>query len=257
MLALDQERLEEIIARTLSDRDDRETLQRARIYLSKILQHSFLLPLPETIQPFTRRLLMASGISHAAESRTASPKDALQGGPPLRILLEESFGLEKGQFPEMIVEELDRSLPHNPRKTKAFLSSWILYLQLLVERSDEPLDWRLTVVLNYLAQFEEPIFRVIERSPERYNTELLRFCETGDWTLPVFEGIEWRGTPPSEQLSEETGELERRMSSPKTNQQRPWRTRWLHVDELILEMGEQPVPKLRSHLLGSALLRKV
>jgi hypothetical protein len=41
---------------------------------------------------------------------------------------------------------------------KAFISTWKLYLGLLAHQQPvgTPLNWRLTVMLNYLGQFEAP-----------------------------------------------------------------------------------------------------
>ena len=78
-------------------------------------------------------------------------------------------------LPALIVA-LDANLPHNPRKMKSFITSWRLYLDALpVDKAG--LDWRLSLVLHYLAQFEEPLFRKVEESPNFYNDVLVKFCQ--------------------------------------------------------------------------------
>jgi hypothetical protein len=65
----------------------------------------------------------------------------------------------------MLVKTLDACLPRNPRKVKGLVAAWKLYAVLLAEQKpQEAFDWRVTLVLNYLAQFEEPLYRKVEGS---------------------------------------------------------------------------------------------
>jgi hypothetical protein len=164
VLGLDQQHLESSIAKALSG--EKETWRYrpiARDYLSKIFQNLFLLPVPRQTNKYVRYLL--------------DEKE-----PHFRQRLKElfHFDVDDERQWQRLTDTLDRNLPHNPRKLKAFVTSWKLYLDALATRwHGEKLDWRLTVVLHYLAQFEEPLFRKIEESPGWYNRHLVRFCQTG------------------------------------------------------------------------------
>jgi hypothetical protein len=51
------------------------------------------------------------------------------------------------------------------------------------------LDWRLSMILTYLGQFEEPLFRKIEEAPGFYSDHVVRFCRDGVSTHPLFDGL--------------------------------------------------------------------
>jgi len=92
-----------------------------------------------------------------------------------------------------LVNALDQNLPHNPRKLKAFIASWKTYLDVLAApaEGEGKLDWRLTLILQYLAQFEEPLYRRVEQFPNFYNQYLLPFCQRQvTKPHPLFDGLE-------------------------------------------------------------------
>ena len=72
------------------------------------------------------------------------------------------------------------------------MSSWKLHLDMLETptQTGGNLYWRLSLILHYLAQFEEPIFRKVEEAPAFYNDEVIRFCEDGVSRSRLFEGLE-------------------------------------------------------------------
>ncbi|MEP7341924.1 MAG: P-loop NTPase fold protein [Acidobacteriota bacterium] len=165
VLGLDQQHLEETIARALSG--EKETWQFryvARDYLNKMFQGLFLLPVPRRTTHFVEALLDKEDILFWQR-------------------LEQLFNFTEQDWPKL-VQALDENLPHNPRKIKSFISSWKLYLDTLPEKTAK-LDWRLTLVLHYLAQFEEPLFRKVEEAPEFYEDHIVRFCRLG-------ESLDWR-----------------------------------------------------------------
>lgn len=173
VLGLDQQHLESSIAMALSG--EKETWRYrplARDYLSKIFQNLYLLPVPRHTSRYVEALL--------------NPQD-----PDLKDQLTQLFGLADNAWQEL-VNAFDENLPHNPRKIKSFISSWRLYLDSLPEpaNKDSKLDWRLTVILHYLAQFEEPLFRKVEEAPAFYNDHIQRFCRTGVSPHPLFDGLE-------------------------------------------------------------------
>lgn len=179
VLGIDQQHLESSIARALSG--EKETWRYrplARDYLSKMFQTTFLLPVPRYTKNYVDQLL---------DRDDGSFRDRL------RLL----FGLNFADFitddwPQL-VQALDLNLPHNPRKLKSFVASWKTYLDVLPPPSaGEPkLDWRLTLILQYLAQFEEPIYRRIEQFPDFYTQQLLGFCKRKlEKPHPLFDGLE-------------------------------------------------------------------
>lgn len=165
VLGLDQQHLEESIARTLSG--EKETWQFryvARDYLNKMFQGLFVLPVPRRTSRYVETLL--------------NKQDEF-----FWKRLEQLFEFNDDDWPELVAA-LDENLPHNPRKIKSFISSWKLFLDTLPEKA-EKLDWRLTLVLHYLAQFEEQLFRKVEEAPEFYEDHIVRFCKFG-------ENVDWR-----------------------------------------------------------------
>ena len=160
VLGIDQEHLEGTIARVLSKSDDSHSCRPlARNYLNKMFQNLLLLPVPKNTQDF---VTASVNFNHEAD---------------LVQLLETKFGLPLAKWPDLITA-LDQNLPHNPRKIKSFVSAWKLYLKMLAKQNpfENSFDWRVTIILNYLGQFEEPIFRKIEQEPAFYVEHLERFC---------------------------------------------------------------------------------
>jgi hypothetical protein len=191
ILGLDQNHLERSIAKALSG--EAETWRHrplARDYLSKIFQNLYHLPVPR----HTSRYVDDSLDADDAEFKTQ---------------LTQLFGLTKADW-KLLVEALDDNLPHNPRKIKSFVASWKLYIDSLTppEGRGEKLDWRLTVILHYLAQFEEPLFRKVEEAPAFYSDHIIRFCRDGFSPHPLFEGLELPySTPRSGSEADEKGGL--------------------------------------------------
>ena len=171
VLGLDQQHLENSIAKALSG--EKETWRYrplARDYLSKIFQNLFHLPVPRHTSRYVEQLL--------------NPDDE-----DFKKRLDELFGLTDADWPGL-VRALDENLPHNPRKIKSFISSWKLYLDSLPEPQEDKLDWRLTLILRYMAQFEEPLFRKVEEAPAFYSDHILKFCREGFHPNPLFYGLE-------------------------------------------------------------------
>lgn len=174
VLGLDQQHLESSIAKALSG--EKETWRYrplARDYLSKMFQGLFLLPVPRSAGKYVKNVL--------------SPEDG-----DFKQKLESLFDFkgEDNDWKEL-ARTLDENLPHNPRKIKSFIASWKLYLDLLPDQpAGEKLDWRLTLILHYLAQFEEPLFRKVEEAPAFYNDHIVRFCIGGQSNNWMFDGLE-------------------------------------------------------------------
>lgn len=178
VLGLDQQHLETSIARALSG--EKETWRYrpiARDYLSKIFQNLFLLPVPRTTHKYVEGLVCPQDAELRQEFETQ---------------LAAHFGFKTEDWPEL-VRVLDANLPHNPRRMKAFITSWRLHLDALpgLPAEAEKLDWRLSLVLHYLAQFEEPLFRKVEEAPLFYNDHIVGFCQTGVRSHYLFDdGLE-------------------------------------------------------------------
>ncbi len=171
VIGLDQQHLESSIAKALSgEKDTWRYRPLARDYLSKIFQIYFPLPVPRHTEEYVEQLLDAS------DQR-------------FKIRLARLFGF-KGEDWSDLVAAIDENLPHNPRKIKSFISSWKLYLDSLPIPAGEKLDWRLTVILHYLAQFEEPLFRKVEQSPDFYPDHILPFCLRGLNRHYLFDDLE-------------------------------------------------------------------
>ncbi len=175
ILGLDQQHLERTIGKALSGEKETGTPRLlARDYLSKMLQGTFHLPVPRQAKPYLEYLL--------------KPDDA-----DFKQRAAELFGITDAEFlsfRKKLVTALDQNLPHNPRRIKAFVNSWRLYLDALPDPPGKDLDWRLTLILQYLAQFEEPLFRKIEQAPAFYSNEFVAFCRSGYSAHPLFEGLD-------------------------------------------------------------------
>ena len=165
VLGLDQQHLENSIARALSgEKDVRGYRPIARDYLSKIFQNLFPLPVPRSTTKYVEQIV--------------KPEDDDEA-KAMNKQLADLFGFKAADWP-VLVAALDANLPHNPRKMKAFITSWRLHLDALpTPPANDKLDWRLSLVLHYLAQFEEPLFRKVEEAPSFYNQHIVNFCETG------------------------------------------------------------------------------
>lgn len=179
VLGIDQQHLESSIARALSG--EKETWRYrplARDYLSKMFQSMFLMPVPRTVRDYIDLLL-----------------DRDEGA--FHETLRNLFNIKVIDFTTddwlELVEALDLNLPHNPRKLKSFIASWKTHLDMLPvsPQNKEKLDWRLTLILQYLAQFEEPLYRRVEQFPNFYNQYLLPFCQRQvTRPHPLFDGLE-------------------------------------------------------------------
>jgi len=179
VLGIDQQHLEISIARALSG--EKETWPHrslARDYLSKMFQTTFLLPVPRNANKYIDELL---------DHDDGSFHDRLR----------ELFGFRVKDFTNddwpTLVRALNRNLPHNPRKLKSFIASWKIYLDMLPAPVDKEgkLNWRLTLILQYMAQFEEPLYRRVEQFPNFYNQHLLPFCQQKlNKPHPLFDRLE-------------------------------------------------------------------
>jgi len=179
VLGIDQQHLESSIARALSG--EKETWRYrplARDYLSKMFQTTFLVPMPRNANKYIDLLLdRDDGLFHGR----------------LRELFDFSLEDFTNEDWPRLVRALDVNLPHNPRKLKSFIASWKTYLDVLPAPADGggKLDWRLTLILHYLAQFEEPLYRRVEQFPNFYNQHLLPFCQRQlIRPHPLFDGLE-------------------------------------------------------------------
>lgn len=203
VLGIDQQHLESSIARALSG--EKETWRYrplARDYLSKMFQTTFQLPVPRRASNYIDLLLdRDDGIFHNR----------------LRELFDFALNINdfaSGDWPRL-KRVLDVNLPHNPRKLKSFIVSWKTYLDVLPTPAtrEAKLDWRLTLILQYLAQFEEPLYRRIEQFPNFYNQHLLPFCQRQvTKPHPLFDGLEIPAEEPETQgvsplAEEESGAL--------------------------------------------------
>lgn len=184
VLGLDQQHLERSIARALTgEKETWDFRPLARDYLSKMFQSNLLLPVPRQTHKYIEQLV------------------AYQEDDNFRARLKELFGFADGDL-QKLIQALDDILPHNPRKIKSFISSWKLHLDALPPLpAPDKLDWRLTLILLYLAQFEEPLFRRIEQSPAFYNDELIPYCQNRETFRPhpLFKGLElpYQAKPPA------------------------------------------------------------
>lgn len=178
LLGLDQQHLENSIARVLSG--EKETWHYrplARDYLGKMLQTTFPLPVPPSASGYIGMLL-----------------DRDDGG--FHDHLRGLFGLNISDFTNddwpKLVATLDVNVPHNPRKVKSFVASWKTYIAMLSQPGNPSrLDWRLTLILHYLAHFEEPLYRRIELFPNFYNQHLVPYCQQlSKSPHSLFDGLE-------------------------------------------------------------------
>ncbi len=195
VLGLDQQQLERVIAKALSgEKEVWRHRPTGRDYLSKMFQAMFLLPVPREARAYVNKLLGIDFQKPANKELTAPDQIQLKEKQDFENLLKQLFDFQPKDLPNLIAA-IDGNLPHNPRKIKSFISSWRLYIESLFDRKVGKLDWRLTLILHYLAQFEEPIFRRIEQAPAFYVHELLLFCQPSlrplGWKAhPLFDGLE-------------------------------------------------------------------
>ncbi|MGH9800143.1 MAG: KAP family P-loop NTPase fold protein, partial [Blastocatellia bacterium] len=195
VLGLDQQQLEQVIAKALSgEKEVWRHRPTGRDYLSKMFQSMFLLPVPRETSDYVNKLLGIDFQPPPDKPLTLPDRKLLAEKQEFEALLTELFDFQPKELPKLIAA-IDGNLPHNPRKIKFFISSWRLYIETLHDRKVGKLDWRLTLILHYLAQFEEPIFRRIEQAPAFYAHELLLFCQPNlrplSWKAhPLFDGLE-------------------------------------------------------------------
>jgi hypothetical protein len=259
VLGIDQQHLESSIARALSG--EKETWRYrplARDYLSKMFQTTFLLPVPRQASAYIDLLLdREDGAFHDR----------------LRELFDITLNVKDfsaGDWPRLI-RAVDLSLPHNPRKLKSFIASWKTYLAVLPAPADGEgnLDWRLTLILQYLAQFEEPIYRRIEQFPNFYNQHLLPFCEQQVIKPhPLFDGLEIPVEEPGAQAvapvsAEESGALSTTLTASVVSQEKKDdaptlpEPRFFWISRLISELAKEQKtiePKvIRRHLPQSSV----
>jgi hypothetical protein len=174
VLGLDRHHLEGNCAKSLAKEDGQIQRIIAREYLGKMFQGFFLLPTPTDTKKYVDHLL------------------GLQTDENFRRLLE-GFGVESPlKNSDELVGTLNLILPRNPRKIKAFVSSWKTYLEVVNQQrvASNDLNWRVTLLLHYLGQFEEPLFRRLEESPGFYNDVVVAFCRYGTSDHPSLSGIE-------------------------------------------------------------------
>jgi len=246
VLGIDQQHLESSIARALSG--ERETWRYrplARDYLSKMFQTTFLLPVPRHTVAYVDLLLdRDDGAFHQTLRQLFG----------LRVDKRDFGG---GDWP-MIVQALDINLPHNPRKLKSFVASWKTYLDVIPvpAQGENKLDWRLTLILQYLAQFEEPLYRRVEQFPTFYNQHLLPFCQREvTKPHPLFDGLEIPVDGPQLGGADETGALGNPIPevSPEEDHDQPLpepRFFWISrlINELAREQKTIDAEVLRKHL---------
>ncbi len=239
VLGLDQQHLEESIARTLSG--EKETWQFryvARDYLNKMFQGLFVLPVPRQTTRYVETLL--------------NKEDKF-----FWKRLEQLFEFNKADWPELVTA-LDENLPHNPRKIKSFISSWKLFLDTLPEKA-EKLDWRLTLVLHYLAQFEEQLFRKVEEAPEFYEDHIVTFCLSGNnpgWRFNLLE-LPYETTPASPASGSKPHDSDKgALGSPSSNDSspqksdKPHRVFWISrlIRKISSELGTLDREMILRHL---------
>ncbi|MBM3459094.1 MAG: hypothetical protein FJX77_11255, partial [Armatimonadetes bacterium] len=265
VLGVDRRHLEDTLARVLSarpgDSPRSEELFRARDYLDKMFQQFFPLPTPPRVTRFAGEIL------NCADAVT-------------RQIREDRFGFQDWNE---ICRAVDQNLEHNPRRIKAFLAAWQTTLRLLDDQTPEgdTLNWRLTLILTYLAVFEEPIYRRIEQHPVRYLSELQEFS-LGAAVLSHVRAYQALSGPPRleppaeaalslDQGDSDSAELaesapasgpepgqptpgpEQQEATPRTLQTEPERTLWITrlVVELAREMPELGVGEIERHLIGA------
>lgn len=218
VVGIDREHLEINIAKVLhGEKDGWNYRPIARDYLNKMFQHLFVLPTPGLTGDFLQSLWGAN-FRNDRLWQTASR-------------LFEWTGAGETLALDALMKTLDSNLPHNPRKIKSFLASWATSLE-MVEKPDSTgpsLDWRLSVVLHYLAQFEEPLFRKVEESPGFLSNEIFRFCRGSGANSPYFKGLELPYEMPAG-----SGVPEENKEGP------PPRTFWIArlISEIAEELGE-------------------
>jgi hypothetical protein len=152
VMAMDRRIIEDAIRKEKSGDSDKEDLQtitmiETREYLEKIVQTSFLVPRPVSITSYIEHLL----------------KD------------------EKSTVQELGKKWFNKCLPHNPRKIKAYITAYRLYLKMLEAQfihhglDKTHLNIEYAAVLCYLAHFEDEIYRAVESDPAYFET-VFYFC---------------------------------------------------------------------------------
>ncbi len=247
VLGIDQQHLENSIAKALSG--EKETWRYrplARDYLSKMFQSVFHLPVPRATHQYIEQMLDFQDEA-------------------FNIRLTQLFGFQEGDR-KRLVEALNNNLPRNPRKIKSFIASWKLFLDALPALPNlQRLDWRLTLVLQYLAQFEEPLFRKIEQSPAFYSDELVKFCQLGFSPHPLFDGLELPyGTQHLSSESDKSGSLGSAAlsaglpavePSKKDEPKRLPEPRIFWISQIINELAKEFGTKLKDELIMFHLLQ--
>jgi hypothetical protein len=214
---MDQPHLEQNLASHTS------SSRTARDYLDKILQDRFILPVPSDMASYLKLLL--------AE----------------RKIMQNNGDLFQGVNQNQLIEVLNRNLPHNPRKIKLFFAAWERYLKLIkpqwlrasVATATPSKDWRITVILCYLAVYEEPIYRCIELAPEQFLNELVDFVNGGTVNSPLYADL---SLPPDMPMTASVNDSD----NPKC---------YLWIARLVEELRAQPqllnAASIRFHLIDS------
>ena len=130
-----------------SEQSRAATLLRADDYLDKLCQGLHRLPLIADARPYLTELITVPPF--------ADPEDWIG----------------------TIIEH--RLLPANPRKIKSFIGGLIRYVnQMATILVGVELDRDLALVVSYLKQYENDVFRILEND-ERFWNEIVRFCRIG------------------------------------------------------------------------------
>lgn len=229
VIGMDQAHLEQSLTHALPDGDDTRI---ARNYLDKMIQDRFVLPIPQDIEKYLGSLL-----------------DKYR-------LKTNYFGLFKDYEAQHIVDVISKNLPHNPRKIKLFFAAWSRYLSLLYKqqyRSSGYYSWQLSIILTYLAVYEEPIYRAIEIEPQYYLNTLVPFCKgeiQGNSQLKDF-------LLPSDQLSGELNSSELNtvdLKAETENYKHPQESNIFWIARLINDVTSKTIPNtetIKSHLINS------
>ena len=234
VLGMDQDHLEQNLGSISTYKDKPRS---AREYLDKMLQDRFVLPVPTNMKAYLESLLET------------------------RKIMEKHTALLLTTTQVILIDTLNDNLPHNPRKIKLFFSAWERYLGLITQQQELPgLNWQITIILTYLAVFEEPIYRSIEISPVYYNDELLRFIRTRANELAEYKGLElppglplFPGTESSS--SDLDSENQQQKSRNKDNDTLSYQCRNIfRIAYLIEQIGSIQATTIGRHLVDSRVL---
>ena len=224
VLGMDREHLERNITPCLKS-GDRTT---AREYLGKIFQNTFLLPSQGNTASYIGPLLSQT------QRRGETVADEI-----FLTLLKKSFGFPEDKSWETLVTTLDKNLPHNPRKIKAFILSWKTYIQILAACPPLPAsmkyDWEVTLILHYLGQFEEPLLRQLEEDASFYE-EIYKFCQSSMSRELAFRDI----VPPYE--------LRKGAPSLAEDEENKSTQRTFYIAPLVRVKALQPMTTIHYHL---------